>query len=335
MRKYNIPIFVPHRGCPFDCVFCNQKRITGSQKEVTADDVKDIIEEHLKTFKCSERRSEAAFFGGSFTGIPIEEQSSLLSAAYEYVRSGDIDGIRLSTRPDYISRQILDNLQKYSVTTIELGVQSMDDGVLLASGRGHTSEDVINAVRLIREYPFLLGIQMMTGLPGDSDVKSIATAEKIIELSPDMVRIYPTLTIRDTMLEELYRSHKYIPQTVEEAVMLCKELLVRFNAAGIQVIRLGLQSTEEICETGSVIAGPIHSSFGELVESAVYYDKILSCMEGAESTKAEIFVNTKEISKATGNKRMNIKKLLKEKNITASIKGDENIPKGEVRVICF
>ena len=166
MKTYNIPIFVPHRGCPFDCVFCNQKRITGTQKEVTADDVHNIIGEYLKTLPSKNRRIEAAFFGGSFTGIPINEQSELLAAANEYLKKGEIDGIRLSTRPDYIDKEILDNLLKYGVTTIELGVQSMDDSVLKSSNRGHTRKDVINAVKLIKEYPFTLGLQMMTGLPG-------------------------------------------------------------------------------------------------------------------------------------------------------------------------
>ena len=220
MKTYNIPIFVPHRGCPFDCVFCNQKRITGTQKEVTADDVHNIIGEYLKTLPSKNRRIEAAFFGGSFTGIPINEQSELLAAANEYLKKGDIDGIRLSTRPDYIDKEILDNLLKYGVTTIELGVQSMDDSVLKSSNRGHTRKDVINAVRLIKEYSFTLGLQMMTGLPGDTDEKSLYTADEIIKLKPDIVRIYPTLTIKDTFLEKMYLTGKYQPQSVDEAVNL-------------------------------------------------------------------------------------------------------------------
>jgi len=223
MKTYNIPIFVPHRGCPFDCVFCNQKRITGTQKEVTADDVHNIIGEYLKTLPSKNRRIEAAFFGGSFTGIPINEQSELLAAANEYLKKGDIDGIRLSTRPDYIDKEILDNLLKYGVTTIELGVQSMDDSVLKSSNRGHTRKDVINAVKLIKEYPFTLGLQMMTGLPGDTDEKSLYTADEIIKLKPDIVRIYPTLTIKDTFLEKMYLTGKYKPQSVDEAGKFCKK----------------------------------------------------------------------------------------------------------------
>lgn len=335
MKTYNIPIFVPHRGCPFDCVFCNQKRITGSQKEVTADDVRRIIEEHLKTLPKENRCVEAAFFGGSFTGIPIEEQSALLSAANEYLAKGLIDGIRLSTRPDYIDKIILDNLKKYGVTTIELGVQSMDDAVLKAANRGHTSVDVKNAVRLIREYPFTLGLQMMTGLPSDTDEKSLYTADEIVALKPDIVRIYPTLTIKDTFLEKMYLDGRYNPQTVDEAVNLAKQLLLKFEKNDITVIRVGLQSTDEISENGSVVAGPVHSSFRELVENSIYYDIISDKLKNAECKRADVFVNPKEVSKAVGNKRSNIIKVKQEKNIDIKIRTDENLKKREVRCTCY
>ncbi|MCD8180532.1 MAG: radical SAM protein [Firmicutes bacterium] len=334
MKTYNIPIFVPHRGCPFDCVFCNQNRITGEQKEVTADDVREIISEYLKTLPKTNRKIEAAFFGGSFTGIPFEEQTSLLSAAYEFVQKGLIDGIRLSTRPDYIDKKILDNLMRYGVTTIELGVQSMDNGVLKASNRGHTSAQVIDAVRMIREYPFNLGLQMMTGLPGDTDEKSLYTADEIIKLKPDMVRIYPTLTIKDTFLEKMYTAGQYRPQTLDEAVSLSKKLLLKFEGNNITVIRVGLQSTDEISEGGSVVAGPVHSAFGELAESSIYYDIICAALKNTACKKAEVFVNPKEMSKAVGNKRANIIKIKNEKNIDIKIRADESLKKREVRCVC-
>lgn len=334
MKTYNIPIFVPHRGCPFDCVFCNQKRITGTQKEVTADDVYKIISEYLKTLPSENRRIEVAFFGGSFTGIPIKEQSELLSVANEYLKKGEIDGIRLSTRPDYIDREILDNLLKYGVTTIELGVQSMDNGVLKASNRGHTREDVINAVGLIKEYSFTLGLQMMTGLPGDNDEKSLYTADEIIKLKPNIVRIYPTLTIKDTFLEKMYLAGKYKPQSVEEAVNLVKQLLLKFEKNNITVIRVGLQSTDEISENGAVVAGPVHSSFRELVESSIYYDIICDKLK-CNCKRADVYVNPKEVSKAVGNKRYNIIKIKQEKNIDIKICTDENLKKREVRCTCY
>ena len=335
MRTYNIPIFVPHKGCPFDCVFCNQRRITGSVKDVTADTVTETIDTYLKTIGDTKNaKIEAAFFGGSFTGIPIEEQTSLLSAAYKYVKAGVIDGIRLSTRPDYIDTEILDNLKKYDVTTIELGVQSMDDEVLLKSGRGHTAEDVKKAARLIKEYGFTLGLQMMTGLPGDTNEKSVYTAEEIIKLQPEIVRIYPTLTIKDTRLEEMYNSGEYKPQSVNEAAELCKTLLLMFESNDIKVIRLGLQSTDEICENGSVIAGPVHSAFGEIVESAVYYDLILGAIGDSRDCAVTVAVNEREVSKAVGNKRRNILKIKNERNIDLKISGDKDIKVREVRRVC-
>lgn len=326
---------MPHKGCPFDCVFCNQRRITGTIKDVTADTVTETINAYLETISDAENaKIEAAFFGGSFTGIPIDEQTELLSAAYKYVKSGMINGIRLSTRPDYIGTNILDNLKKYGVTTIELGVQSMDDDVLLQSGRGHTAEDVRNAVRLIKEYGFTLGLQMMTGLPGDTDEKSIYTAEEIIKLQPSIVRIYPTLTIKDTRLEEMYNSGEYVPQSVDDAAELCKTLLLMFETNDIKVIRLGLQSTDEICENGSVIAGPVHSAFGEIVESTVYYNLILDAVGQAENCTVMVAVNDRELSKAIGNKRRNILKIKNERNIDLKIVGDKNIKTREVRRVC-
>lgn len=333
MKTYNIPIFVPHRGCPFDCVFCNQKRITGVGTDVTADDVVKIIEEYLETLPESGASIEAAFFGGSFTGIPIEEQSILMDAVQPYIKSGRIHGIRLSTRPDYIDREILDNLYSHGVTTIELGVQSMDDSVLKAANRGHNAQQVRDAVNLIRKYPFVLGLQMMTGLPGDTPEKSIYTAQEIIKLNPDIVRIYPTLTIKDTFMEKMYNENKYKPQTLDEAVELAKTIMLMFEENGITVIRIGLQSTDEICENGSVVAGPVHSSFGELVESAVYLD--IMRREVPDNVKATVYVNPREISKAVGNHRKNIIAIQREKNSIVKIAADKDLAKREVKCVCF
>ncbi len=311
MKIYNIPIFIPHLGCPFDCVFCNQRRITGRGTDVTPDEVVKIIEERLETLP-SNAEIEAAFFGGSFTGIPLEEQSALMDAVQPYIRSGRIKGIRLSTRPDYITREILDNLKAHNVTTIELGVQSLDDEVLKKACRGHNAQQVRDAVKLIKEYPFTLGLQMMTGLPGDTFEKSVYTAEEIIKLGPSIVRIYPTLTIKDTFMEKMYYEGRYKPQTLDEAIQLAKKLLLMFEENNIRVIRLGLQSTDEICENGSVVAGPVHSSFGELVESSIYLDIMRDILP--ENENVRVFVNPKEISKAVGNHRRNIITLKNEKN---------------------
>jgi len=331
MKSYNIPIFIPHLGCPFDCVFCNQRRITGAGTDVTPDDVRRIIEERLTTLPESGASIEAAFFGGSFTGIPMEQQSALMAAVQPYIRSGRISGIRMSTRPDYITREILDNLMYYGATTIELGVQSMDDEVLKAAARGHSAEQVRQAAALIHEYPIRLGLQMMTGLPGDTPERSIYTARELIRLRSEIVRIYPTLTIRDTYMEKMYREGRYTPQTLDEAVELCKTLVLMFEAENIRVIRLGLQSTDEISEHGSVVAGPVHSSFGELVESAIYLDKMLEVIP--RDSRVTVYVARGEISKAVGNRKRNIE-LIKQKLDTAvKVAEDDELTKREVRAV--
>lgn len=331
MRCYNIPIFVPHEGCPFDCIFCNQKKITGRDTKATREDVFKIIEEHLETLPSGEKYVEAAFFGGSFTGISAQKQCELLGAAKEYKDQGKIQGIRLSTRPDYISKEILDRLKEYGVTTIELGVQSMDNEVLKESNRGHTREDVIRASNLIKDYGFNLGLQMMTGLPGDTPQKSIETAKAIIELKPKCVRIYPTLVLKETKLEDLYKAGKYLPQTVEEAADLCKVLIPMFRDADIEVIRVSLVTTEEISENGSVVAGPYHPAFRELAEGEIYFDEMVKILDNDPQVRT-FFVNPKEVSKAVGNKRRNILRIKEKYGFWINIKPDDTIDAGKIKV---
>lgn len=332
MRIFNIPIFVSHQGCPFDCVFCNQRHITGEYRDITHNDVKKIIDSYIETLPASDRFVEAAFFGGSFTGIAVDKQRDLLSAAYEYVKKGSIDGIRLSTRPDYISEECLDILKEYGVTTIELGVQSMDNSVLSASGRGHNAESVEKAVECIRKYDFKLGLQMMTGLPGDTAEKSIATAEKLSELKPDFMRIYPTLVIKDTRLEVLYKNNMYKPQTLDEAVVLCRDIKKVFDRENIKIIRISLVTTDEISPNGSIVAGPYHPAFGELVESELYYEKLLDLLS-LKSDKEKtymLYVNPKEISKAIGNRHKNIARIYERLGLKIKICADENVAAGDI-----
>ncbi|MEE0944464.1 MAG: radical SAM protein [Clostridia bacterium] len=328
MKYYNIPIFVPHYGCPFDCVFCNQKHITGEKDKPSAERTREIIEEYLATLPKDNRCVEAAFFGGSFTAVEVELQEELLQVAYEFVKDGRIDGIRLSTRPDFIDEAVMARLMKYGVTSIELGVQSMDDGVLLASGRGHTAVDVKNAVETIKKYPVKLGLQMMTGLPDDTDEKSLATAEKIVALSPDFVRIYPTLVIRDTRLCDMYQKGAYKPQGLESAVSLAAKLMEMFRKNAITVIRAGLATTEEISPGGALVAGPYHSAFGELAEGEMFYNRIKAVL--ADSKTAEIAVNPKDISKAVGNRRKNIERF-KEEGCLVHFVQDERVAQGEIK----
>ncbi len=331
MRCYNIPIFVPHEGCPFDCIFCNQRKITGRDTKITREEVFKIIEEHLKTLPDGEKYVEAAFFGGSFTGISASKQCELLGAAKEYINLGKIQGIRLSTRPDYISEEILERLKEYGVTTIELGVQSMDDEVLKQSNRGHTKEDVIKASKLIKAYGFRLGLQMMTGLLGDTPEKSIETAKKIIEQKPDFVRIYPTLVLKETKLEELFKSGEYLPQTVEEAASLCKDLIRMFKSAEIEIIRVSLVTTEEISKDGAVVAGPYHPAFRELAEGEIYFEEMEELIKKDHNIRT-FLVNPKEISKAVGNKRRNILKIKEKYGFWVKVKPDTDIDAGKIKV---
>lgn len=329
MKYYNIPIFVPHEGCPFDCVFCNQRRITGADTSMTAEKVEETIKSYLSTILKGERRVEAAFFGGSFTGISAAKQEMLLSVAYKFVKSGEIDGIRLSTRPDYISEEIIDRLLKYGVTTVELGVQSMDNGVLKASGRGHTKDTVISAVSLLKKYPFKLGLQMMTGLPCDTTEKSVETARQIAELEPDFVRIYPTLVLKDTYLEKMYLSGEYKPQTLAEAVDALKRILPVFAEKNITVIRVALAVTEEIQEGGAVVAGPFHPAIRELAEGEIYFDKMCEILDKDRSFKA-FSVNEREISKAVGNARINEKRIFEKYGIKIKFKPSKTLKNGEI-----
>jgi len=312
---YIIPIFVPHLGCPHDCVFCNQKRITGLSTNVTEDYVNKTIKEYLNTFPKKNITVEVAFYGGSFTGIDKAIQRRLLSVPLKYKKEGKIQGIRLSTRPDYIDHDILCLLKEYDVDTIELGVQSLCDDVLKKSGRGHNSSQVYMASKLIKEYEFNLGLQMMVGLVGDSREKSLYTAKEFIKLDPYCVRIYPTLVIKDTFLQKMYERNLYEPLTLDEAVNITTDILMLFRYYDIHVIRVGLQPTDNITLGKDVVAGPFHPSFRQLVESNIikiilkeYLDeKIKNHLKDTLVIEA----NTKSISYIAGQKSSNIDYLKK------------------------
>ncbi|MEF9933652.1 MAG: radical SAM protein [Clostridium sp.] len=304
-KHYIIPIFVPHSGCPHDCIFCNQKKITGKVSSMTPDEVEGIINTHLSTINRENSYIEVSFFGGSFTGIPIDTQKSLLEVANKYLSKGLIDNIRLSTRPDYINKDILDYLLEYNVGIIELGVQSLDEDVLYISERGHSTQDVNYASSLIKEYRFTLGLQMMVGLPGDTFEKDINTASKLIELNADFVRIYPALTIKETYMEHLYKIGRYTPYTIDEAVSICSKLYTMFEKANIPIVRLGLQTTEQINTGRDIVAGPFHPSFRELVESSLLNDMMGYVIDNfySESESIEVFISPRNISKLYADKK--------------------------------
>lgn len=314
-RHYIIPIFVPHYGCPHDCVFCNQKKITGLSTDMTQEEVQRIIEDHLMTFKPNST-IEVAFYGGSFTAIDIEIQKQLLSIPYKHKKEGKINGIRLSTRPDSIDEVILNNLKNYSVDTIELGVQSLDEDVLYESGRGHRSEDVYRASKLIKEFGFNLGLQMMIGLPSDTMEKSLNTCKEFIKLSPNCVRIYPTLIIKETYLEKLFLDKKYKPLSLEEAIEISSVLLMLFQINNIDVIRIGLQPTENIQLGKDVVAGPFHPAFRQLVESNIFrllLDYYFRTKEIKTDNKTLVIEsNSKKVSSIAGQQSTNIKYLTQE-----------------------
>lgn len=304
MRTYHIPIFVPHLGCPHDCAFCNQKHITGRQTVPTGEDVTFQVKQALATFGAKEYEAEIGFFGGSFTAVDEALQEELLKAAYPFVVDGSVQGIRVSTRPDAISPAILERLKHYGVRCVELGVQSMNEDVLQKSRRGHSARVVYEAASQIKKAGLQLGLQMMTGLPGDTPETAMDTAQKLIDMAPDCVRIYPTLVIRDTALCTWYRRGNYRPETLEEAVALCARLYRMFATAHIPIIRLGLMATDEICEGGkSVVAGPCHSSFGELVRSEVIRPLLIPNLSSAG--EAVVKIHPKELSIAIGNRGSN------------------------------
>lgn len=258
-----IPIFLPFAGCPQVCVFCDQKGITGSSTPSDAAQVRVIVDAHLATWKRGGRK-EIAFYGGSFTGLPQGLQRRYLSVAQTYLTDGRVDSIRISTRPDYISESGVDMLAGFGVDTVELGAQSMSDEVLRASGRGHSSSATVAAAAVLKACGMKTGIQIMPGLPGDTERSSLDTVDKVIALAPEFVRIYPTVVLRDTALHGMYMSGAYRPWEMDEMVGLCRQAAARFAAAGIPVIRMGLAASEGLADR--LVAGPYHPSFRQLVE---------------------------------------------------------------------
>lgn len=326
MRTYHIPIFVPHKGCPHDCVFCNQRHITGHTADVTSEDVSKIIESHLVTLE-ENSYAEAAFFGGSFTGIELSKQNELLEAAYSYVANSSIKGIRCSTRPDYIDEDILANLKKYAVSCIELGVQSTDSEVLKRSRRGHSFEDVVYASELIKESGIELGLQMMLGLPGDTKDKMIKTAKDLISLEPSCVRIYPTLVVEDTALWNMYQRGDYIPLTLEDTVDILSDIIPMFEKNNIKIIRVGLQTTDDINE--NTVKGPYHPAIRELAEGRIIRNIIEKNLCG---NVMEIEAPACRVSQVSGHKRCN-KLYFKEKyGVELKITEDKALPDNSLKI---
>lgn len=338
-KRYIIPIFVPHLGCPNDCTFCNQKIISGQTKEVTPEDVKQTVEYYLNSFKEKNKYTEIAFFGGSFTGIEIEKQEALLKAAYEFIKSKKVQAIRVSTRPDYIDKTRLKLLKKYKVKVIELGVQSTNDYILQKCKRNHTFNDVKNASRLIKWFGFTLGHQMMVGLPESTLLDELHTAKDLAKLKPKMMRIYPVLVLHGTELEREYLDGSYFPLSVEQAVERCKELCYFFAKKKISVIRVGLQSTDTISdlsknENSEVVAGPYHETFRQLVESSINYDTIVKKIKSYDTKVKEVEITTSpsNVNNVVGYKRENIIKLKDYYDVDVKIKQNNKMKNGKIDI---
>jgi histone acetyltransferase (RNA polymerase elongator complex component) len=321
-----IPIFVPHVGCKNDCVFCNQKTITGKGTvRVNSKYAIDIVEEFRKTID-ENTNAEIAFFGGSFTAIDKNLQEDLLKVGKYYKDLGVVKHIRMSTRPDAITNEILNLQKKYDVDIIELGIQSLDDEVLRKSNRGHTRKDSEDASKLIKEYGFTLGHQIMPGLPGSTIEKEKRTCLDSISMKPDIVRIYPTLVIRDTELLNMFKTGLYKPLTLQEAVDITAYMYSEYMVNGINVIRIGLQNTDSIKEGADVVGGPFHSAFRQLVEQNLYLNSIKEIIKDKKlkNKSIKILADNKIISDVVGQSKTNIIKLQNMFNIKNVFFGNPN-----------
>ncbi|MBE6948275.1 MAG: radical SAM protein [Ruminococcaceae bacterium] len=330
-KRSIIPVFVPHLGCPNDCVFCNQRRISGTLTPATKETVIQAVED-AERLNLTSNELELAFYGGSFTAIPGEEQEELLSAAYEFIKKGRLNSIRLSTRPDCIDTETVERLKHFGVSTVELGVQSMCPDVLSASNRGHTAEDAVKAAELIKNTGFTLILQMMTGLPLDTREKSVFTARELSKLKPDGVRIYPTVIIKDTALFDMWCDGMYQEHTVEEAADWCSEIMDVFESENIPVIRLGLNPTDEL-SGGAAAGGAYHPAFGELVAGKRYLKKADKLLDGKDCVQITFGVARGEISKAVGQKRCNILLLTEKYGLKKVLVKETDIKKGEIVIL--
>lgn len=297
-RSITVPFFISHRGCPHRCIFCDQQAISGAAGTLpTAAEISSKIDAYVAT--AGERQVQVAFFGGSFTMLPVAEQTLLLEAVKPFIREGAVSGIRISTRPDGISPEIAARLAVAGVVTVELGVQSLDDAVLSHAERGHDSSIVRNAVEILAQEGLEVGLQLMPGLPGQSPEGAVAEARQALDLHPNFLRIYPLLVLCGTKLETLYRTGKYVPWSLEEAVDVCSSILREALRAEVPVIRIGLQPTEELESPGTIIAGPYHPAFRELVEAALRL-KALAARLDSSANPATVFCPPREVSYFTG-----------------------------------
>ncbi|HEX8960466.1 MAG TPA: radical SAM protein [Geobacteraceae bacterium] len=333
MKPLIVPFFIAHQGCPHQCVFCNQVKISGAAEAVpTPAELLARFAAYRRS--AGERTLEVAFFGGTFTSLPLSVQEGLLEPLQPLLATGELSSVRVSTRPDAVDSGVLDFLGRMGVRTVELGVQSMDDQVLRRAGRDHTARDTEDACRLLAGRGFRVGAQLMPGLPGDTPVTARATLRRILQLAPDFVRIYPTLVIAGTELESMYRRGEYVPLGLTEAVGLCKVLLHDCMRAAVPVVRVGLQATEELQAGGTVVAGPWHPAFRQLVEGEIFFD-LAALLTGDLPTARPMTLSCAptRVSDLAGQRRANLERLRRERGVVvAAVKADPRLSALELRV---
>ena len=317
-RPLIIPIFIPQEGCRHRCVYCDQPTISGSSPATWSP---SSIREHVGSYldNCSRYPVQVAYYGGSFTLLPEARQRLFLEPVQEFLKQGLVHSLRLSTRPDAIEASNLRFLQAMGVRTIELGAQSLCDSVLKAAARGHSSREASEAARKVQQYGFEMGLQLMPGLPRDSRKTFLRTVDKSIAFGPSFVRLYPTVVLSSTPLEHLYHKGRYRPLSLTQAVAWCKEAKKRFAAAGIPVIRMGLQPTVTLEQPGHIVAGPYHPAFGQLVLSSIWSDRISPVLKKAslQSQRLRIYAAPHQLADIRGHRNDNLKKWRAELNLTS------------------
>jgi len=332
-----IPVFLPNAGCPHQCVFCNQEAITGKKPIIPSSrELRSDISKFLEYKGEKRNKVQISFYGGNFLGLKKDHISFLLGEVSKFVKAGSVDSIRFSTRPDTVDKTRLDFLRDYPVSTIEIGVQSMNDRVLAESKRGHEAFDTKQAVALLRERNYEIGLQMMTGLPGDDEAGALESGRQIADLSPDFIRIYPTVVFKDSLLAKWYEKGKYTPMSLESSVTLAKQLYLLFNENRIKVIRMGIQVSEDLNEKSTILAGPYHPAFGHLVYSEIFLDKISSVLTTGSVLRDSISricikAHPRNVSRIRGFKNNNLRILKKEYGIKSiKIVSDISIEEGVI-----
>lgn len=328
MRPVTVPFFISHQGCPHCCVFCDQRTISGSAGRLPG---ADELLAKIAAWRASSggRTLEVAFFGGSFTALPEETQASLLEPLQPLLKSGELAAVRLSTRPDYIDDQRVAWLKENGVRTIELGIQSLDDGVLAASGRGHSAAQSEAAMACVKRHGLRLGAQLLPGLPGDTSRASLVSLERVIAAGADFIRIYPTVVLRGTELARRYAAGEYLPLNREDGIALCKLLLHRALQAGLPVIRIGLQADEGL-NADTLLAGCWHPALGQLVRSGLYRDLIHRYVAPGEDVV--IHCHPARFSDVLGQKKCHLNELA-ERGIRARVSPELSLEVNELAIL--